>query len=143
MRGRLGCAAVVAYPIVEISLAVIVAQRIGWWWVLVFVVVCIAVGLGLVRYALEASGRSFGLAISELSSPDQHAEVLVLEGTVPEQRVPPAQTLLIVPAGLLIAVPGFMTTLIGLIMWTPPVRKAIAERIGRAARGWGPPGQGA
>lgn len=143
MRGRLGCAAVVAYPIVEISLAVIVAQRIGWWWVLVFVVVCIAVGLGLVRYALEASGRSFGLAMSELSSPDQHAEVLVLEGAVPEQRVPPAQTLLIVPAGLLIAVPGFMTTLIGLIMWTPPVRKAIAERIGRAARGWGPPGQGA
>lgn len=143
MRGRLGCAAVVAYPIVEIAVAVIVAQWIGWWWVLVFVAVCIAIGLGLVRYALEASGRSFGLAMSELRAPEQQAEALVLEGAVPEQRVPPAQTLLIVPAGLLIAVPGFMTTLIGLILWTPPAREAIAERIGRAARGWRPPDQGA
>jgi UPF0716 protein FxsA len=132
-RGRVGCLVVIAYPIVEIAIAVALAQVIGWWWVLVFVVACIVLGLGLVRYALGATGRSFGVAIATLQGPGEQG-LLAIEGTGRASATPPAQTLLIVPAGLLIAVPGLLTTGMGLVLWLPPVRARIAARIERAAR---------
>jgi len=147
VRGRVGCLLVVAYPIVEVAIAILVAQVIGWWWLLVIVVACIALGLGLVRYALSASGRSFGVAVSTLRAPGQ-TEVIAIEGPTRESTAPPAQTLLIVPAGMLIAIPGLLTTAAGLVLWLPPIRARIASRIERAARkirppdGMPPPGWG-
>lgn len=138
MIRRWGCVLLVAYPIVEIVIAVLVAQVIGWWWLLVVVVGCIVLGLGLVRYALGATGRSFGVAIATLQGPGEQAFVAI-EGPDRASAAPPAQTLLIVPAGLLIAIPGLLTTVIGLVLWLPPVRAGIAARIERAARRLGPP----
>lgn len=139
MSGRIrwGCLLVIAYPIVEFVIAVLIAQVIGWWWLLVIVVICVVLGLGLVRYALGATGRSLGLAITALQSPGQSA--LAIDGPTRASAAPPAQTLLIVPAGLLIAVPGLLTTAVGLILWLPPVRERIAARIERTARRLGPP----
>ena len=105
MIRRWGCILLVAYPIVEIVIAVLVAQVIGWWWLLVAVVACIVLGLGLVRYALSATGRSFGVAIATLQGPGETG-VVAIEGRDRVSAAPPAQTLLIVPAGLLIAIPG-------------------------------------
>jgi UPF0716 protein FxsA len=99
---------------------------------------CIVLGLGLVRYALGATGRSFGVAMATLQGPGEQ-EVIAIEGTSRSTPAPPAQTLLIVPAGLLIAIPGLITTLAGLVLWLPPVRSRIAARIERAARRLGPP----
>jgi UPF0716 family protein affecting phage T7 exclusion len=65
--------------------------------------------------------------------------MVAIEGGSPGAMTPPAQTLLIVPAGLLIAVPGILTTIAGLILWLPPVRTRIAARIAKAARRLGPP----
>lgn len=138
VRGRVGCLLVIAYPIVEIAIAILVAQVIGWWWLLVIVVACIVLGLGLVRYALSASGRSFGVAVATLRTPGQ-TEVVAIEGPRRDATAPPAQTLLIVPAGLLIAIPGLLTTAAGLVLWLPPVRARIAARIERAARRLRPP----
>lgn len=138
IRGRVGCALVIAYPIVEVAIAVLVARVIGWWWLLVVVAGCVVLGLGLVRFALSATGRSFGVAMTALRGPDG-SEVLSIEGRTRETPAPPAQTLLIVPAGLLIAIPGLLTTAAGLVLWMPPVRRAIATRIERAARRLGPP----
>jgi UPF0716 protein FxsA len=139
MTRRLGCVLLIAYPIVEITIAVLVAQVIGWWWLLVIVVMCIALGLGLVRYALGATGRSFGVAIASLQGPGEQT-VLAIEGAGRAGTpTPPAQTLLIVPAGLLIAIPGLITTAIGLILWLPFVRSRIAARLERAARRLSPP----
>ena len=141
MKGRIGCLIVLVYPLVEVALAVVIAQWIGWWWLLVYAVICIVLGLGLVRYALGATGRSFGLAISTLREPSTDVTVVAIEGREPTTPVaPPAQTLLIVPAGLLIAVPGVLTTAAGLLLWLPPVRARIATRIERAARRLEPPG---
>ena len=138
-RGRWGCLAVLSYPIVEVALAVLVASYIGWWWVFVLVVGFIVLGLGLVRYALGATGRSFGVAMSSLRGPSGE-QVLMIEGGEPVRPpAPPAQTLLIVPAGILIAIPGFLTTAIGLVLWLPPVRARIAARLERAARGFTAP----
>lgn len=140
MKGRIGCLIVLAYPLVEVALAVVIAQWIGWWWLLVYAVICIVLGLGLVRYALGATGRSFGLAISTLREPSRDATVVAIEGREPTTpAAPPAQTLLIVPAGLLIAAPGVLTTVAGLLLWLPPVRSRIAARIERAARRMEPP----
>ena len=138
MIRRWGCVLLVAYPIVEIVIAVLVAQVIGWWWLLVVVVACIVLGLGLVRYALGATGRSFGVAIATLQGPGEQG-LVAIEGPERASTAPPAQTLLIVPAGLLIAIPGLVTTVIGLVLWLPPVRARIAARIARAARRLGPP----
>ena len=138
MIRRWGCVLLVAYPIVEIAIAVVVAQVIGWWWLLVAVVVCIVLGLGLVRYALGATGRSFGVAIATLQGPGEQG-LLAIAGPERANAAPPAQTLLIVPAGLLIAIPGLITTAIGLVLWLPTVRARIAARIARAARRLGPP----
>jgi UPF0716 protein FxsA len=138
MIRRLGCVLLIAYPIVEIAVAVVIAQVIGWWWLFVLVVACIVLGLGLVRYALSATGRSFGVAIASLQGPGDQGMVAI-EGSSPGAIAPPAQTLLIVPAGLLIALPGILTTIAGLILWLPPVRTRIAARIERAARRLGPP----
>jgi UPF0716 protein FxsA len=132
-RGRVGCLLAIAYPIVEITIGVFVAQWVGWWWLLVFVVACVVLGLGLVRYALGATGRSFGVAMSSLSATDEVGNVSI-EGESPMRRVPPAQTLLIVPAGLLVAIPGLVTTLCGLVLWLPPVRRVLAARIEAAVR---------
>ena len=138
MIRRWGCVLLVAYPIVELVIAVLVAQVIGWWWLLVAVVACIVLGLGLVRYALGATGRSFGVAIATLQGPGEQS-LVAIEGPERASTAPPAQTLLIVPAGLLIAIPGLVTTVIGLVLWLPPVRARIAARIERAARRLGPP----
>ena len=80
MIRRWGCVLLVAYPIVEIVIAVLVAQVIGWWWLLVAVVTCIVLGLGLVRYALGATGRSFGVAIATLQGPGETG-LVAIEGT--------------------------------------------------------------
>ncbi|MFZ9987543.1 MAG: FxsA family protein [Candidatus Nanopelagicales bacterium] len=141
MTARVGCLIAIAYPIVEIALAVAIAHWIGWWWLLVFVVVCIVLGLGLVRYALGATGRSFTIAIAALRTPGTESNSLAIAGPLegPTKSgdghlAPPAQTLLIVPAGLLIALPGVITTAGGLILWTPAVRRRIARRIEAATR---------
>lgn len=138
MMRRWGCVLLLAYPIVEVAIAVVVANYIGWWWLLVIVVAFIVLGLGLVRYALGATGRSFGVAIASLQGPGESG-VIAIEGTSRSIPAPPAQTLLIVPAGLLIAIPGLLTTAAGLVLWLPPVRGRIAERLERAARRIGPP----
>ena len=138
MIRRWGCVLLVAYPIVEIVIAVLVAQVIGWWWLFVAVVACIILGLGLVRYALGATGRSFGVAIATLQGPGEQS-IVAIEGPDRASNAPPAQTLLIVPAGLLIAIPGLVTTVIGLVLWLPTVRARLAARIARAARRLGPP----
>jgi UPF0716 protein FxsA len=135
---RWGCLLLIAYPIVEIAVAVLLAQVIGWWWVLVIVVACIVLGLGLVRYALSATGRSLGVAITSLQGPGEQG-VLAIEGAGGRAPAPPARTLLIVPAGLLIAIPGILTTAAGMILWLPPMRKRLAARLERAARRYGPP----
>lgn len=140
LRARWGCLAVLAYPLVEIGLAVLVASVIGWWWVFMAFVVFLALGLGIVRYALSATGQAWSAAMNTLRSPT--GEVLEITATGESRQLnaaPPARTSLLVPAGFLIAVPGFLTTAIGLVLLLPPVRGRIAGRIERAMRrGMGP-----
>jgi len=139
-RVRWGCVAVLAYPLVEIALAVLVASIIGWWWVFMALVVFLALGLGIVRYALSATGQAWSAAMTALRTPTgERLEITATGESSPVAPAVPATTSLLVPAGLLIAVPGFLTTAIGLVLLLPPVRGRIAARIERAMRrGMGP-----
>ena len=91
--------------------------------------------------------RRLAARLTTLRTPGQ-TEVVAIEGPRRDGTAPPAQTLLIVPAGLLIAIPGLLTTATGLVLWLPPIRARIAARIERAARrirppdGMPPPGWG-
>lgn len=151
-RGRLGCLVLIAYPFVELTIAIAIASVLGWWWVLVFITGCLALGLGLVRYALGATGQSLRSSLAPLR--DERREDTGLPPAITSSAQPdiaahnaaniaaPAQTLLIVPAGLLIAVPGFVTGLVGAVLWLPPVRKRTARRWADAARRVMPPRPG-
>ena len=147
LRLRWGCVALIAYPLVEIALAVAVASVIGWWWVFVFFFACLVAGLATTRYALAATGQAWTAAMSSLRTPS--GDALEITATAqespgrdsptgaaqpPRRAAPPAQASLLVPAGLLIAVPGFVTTLLGLVLALPPVRARIAQRMERAMR---------
>ncbi|MFM8529372.1 MAG: FxsA family protein [Ilumatobacteraceae bacterium] len=135
LRLRWGCVALIAYPLVEIALAVAVASVIGWWWVFVFFFACLVAGLATARYALAATGQAWTAAMSSLRTPSGDAlEITATAQESPGRAAPPAQASLLVPAGLLIAVPGFVTTLLGLMLALPPVRARIAQRMERAMR---------
>jgi UPF0716 family protein affecting phage T7 exclusion len=41
---------------------------------------------------------------------------------------PPAQTMLLIPAGLAMAVPGFLSDAVGAVLLLPVVRRRIAAR---------------
>lgn len=135
MRARWGCVALIAYPLVEIAVAVLIASYIGWWWVFAALILSLAFGLGIVRWSLAATGQAWSAAISTLRTPSGEAmQITAGAQPVPTRRTPPAQTSLLVPAGLLIAIPGFCTTIAGLVLLLPPVRARIAARMQRAIR---------
>lgn len=141
LRARWGCIAILAYPLVEIAVAVVIASFIGWWWVFGLLILSLALGLGIVRWSLAATGQAWSAAMSALRTPS--GEMLQISATTQAQQpraAPPAQTSLLVPAGLLIAVPGFCTTAAGLVLLLPPVRARIAARMERAMRRTRPPG---
>lgn len=131
--GRIVLAALVAYPFLELVVMIAVASVIGWWWVLVALVVGAVLGSVIMRYAIAATGRSWTSAMSAL----REAEATpALEGPGGQAVVPPpAQTLLLVPAGALIAVPGFLTDMAGAILLLPVVRRSVAQRLERRLRG--------
>ena len=135
LRLRWGCVALLAYPLVEIAVAVLVASAIGWWWVFAVFILCIGLGLGVVRYALTATGQAWSAAMTTLRTP--MGEQLQITAAADEPARPsaaPARTSLLVPAGLLIAVPGFLTTAVGLVLLLPPLRARLAARIESAMR---------
>lgn len=135
LRARWGCVAILAYPLVEIAVVVVVASYIGWWWVFGLLIVSFAVGLGIVRWSLAATGQAWSAAISALRTRAAAAPQITAASSPAQPRVaPPAQTSLLVPAGLLIAVPGFCTTVAGLVLLLPPMRARIAARMERAMR---------
>ncbi len=128
------------YPLAELVVAVGVASIVGWWWVLVIFVVCIPVGIGIMRYGAAATGRSWSAAVATLR-PDGGAPALAIEGSSGPAASPvsAAQRSLLIPAGALIAVPGFLTDIAGLVLLLPPVRRRIARRVESAVRRSLPP----
>ena len=110
LRARL---LVFGYPLLEIATAYLVAQWIGWGWMLLLLVAGFPIGFAIMRNAGDA-------AMADVQRAAQAG------GTVSE--VDSGRHALTFLAGLLWLVPGFWTDLAGLLLLLPPVRRLLRSR---------------
>jgi UPF0716 protein FxsA len=112
--GGLIGAGLLVLPVLEIALAIQVGLRIGAGWTLLALLAGSAAGLFVLRHV----GLS---AVRRLATPPGAA------GSARSPR-PPAQTALVVLAGVLLLIPGFLTDVGGLVLLLPGVRRLLARR---------------
>lgn len=113
IQGRL---IVFGYPLAEVLAFWGVATVIGWGWAFVGLILGIPVGLALIRNA----GASAAGLMQANATPDPQ-EVAQTASSMTGQFV----------AGVLIAIPGYLTDLMGLALLLPGVRNAIGRRVMR------------
>ena len=104
---------VFGYPLAEILALWGVASLIGWGWALLGVLAGVPIGIALMRNA----GSSAAGLIQANARGDQ-AGAAALASSMTGQFV----------AGVLIAIPGYLTDLLGLALLVPGVRSAIGRR---------------
>ena len=105
-------AAVLTLPLLELALLITAGRVIG-----------VLPTLAL----LAAAALAGGLVLRRVGS----ARVGAVPGS-PARSAPPAGTALLVPAGLLLIVPGFLSDLVGFALLVPAVRRVLAARLGEA-----------
>jgi UPF0716 protein FxsA len=108
-----------AWPVIEITLFVLVGGQIGVLLTLAVLIAIGVVGMALVRFQgamavrdLMSTARSGGNASTELA----RAGVIAL-------------------AGLLLVIPGFFTDVVAVALLVPPVRRAVGARFARGFTG--------
>ena len=120
----------VVYPVVEWISASWLASVIGWGGVLLVVAVLVVVGFGVMRRAGFTAMRSL--------RPVSYEGTTVLPGATPEtltqvgRDVSDAGSLFV--AGFLIALPGLVTSAVGLLLLVTPVRRWARARVARSMR---------
>jgi UPF0716 protein FxsA len=112
-------------PLAEIALFIVIGGAIGVWPTLLWVVASGLAGVALMRRAGAGTIRSVSAAMDGLQDPARP----LAEGSVR------------IAAGLLIAMPGFLTDALGLLLLLPGVRAVLLRRMA-ARRGMGRPAGG-
>jgi len=112
---------VFGYPLAEILVLWAVASVIGWGWALLGIVAGIPIGFALMR---NAGASAQALMQASAQGDDQRARVLASSMT--GQFV----------AGALIALPGYLTDVLGLVLLLPGVRNAIGRKAMRRTSPW-------
>lgn len=118
MGAAIALVVLVVYPITEIAVATWLAGEVGWGWTLALLAAGLAVGILIMRSAGASALRVLTTASRTGALPG---------GEVGDH----ALTFL---GGLLIAVPGFVTDVLGLLLVLPPTRLLIRRIAGRALR---------
>ncbi len=107
--------AILALPFVEIAVFIRVGEWIGIWPTIGLTILSSIVGLQLMRY--------------------QGLVTLARAREATRRNEPPLEELLdglcILLAGLLLMIPGFVTDVLGLLLFLPPVRRIVRERLWR------------
>jgi UPF0716 protein FxsA len=98
------------YPLLEIATAYLVAMWIGWGWMLLLVLIGFPVGFAIMRRAGDAAMRDLQASVDAGPEPDSGRHALTFVG------------------GLLIAIPGFWTDLLGLLLVLPPTQRLFRQR---------------
>jgi UPF0716 protein FxsA len=104
--------ALAVYLAVEITVLVLVGQAIGFWGLLAVLVLSAVVG----AWAIGREGRRSMSALVEAARRGRPAETEVADG------------MYVALAGVLLVVPGLLSTLAALVLLVPPVRRALARR---------------
>ncbi len=102
-----GFALILAWPMLEIGLFVVVGGWIGLWATLAWVIVSGMLGIGLIR----------GLGMGALREVRGGGGIAALQ--------PMAQSALIMLSGILLILPGFFTDFLGLLLLIPWVRRGV------------------
>ena len=103
--------------VAEFALFVVVAQAIGGGWALLLLVAVSVAGAALLRHEGVRGWRGFQAAAAE--------------GRPPGEQV--SNSLVGLFGALLLAVPGFLTAVLGLLLLVPPVRALARRGVERAA----------
>lgn len=105
-------------PFVEIALFIQVGHWIGLWPTLALVILSGVVGLSVMRRQgqsaladLQKAGRDFG----DPTRPIAHGALILL-------------------AGFLLLIPGFLTDVLGLLLLIPPLRTGLLSLVGRGVQ---------
>lgn len=109
--------ALAVYLAVEITVLVLVGQTIGFWGLLGVLVLSAVVG----AWAIKREGRRSMTALVEAARRGRAAEAEVADG------------MYVALAGVLLVVPGLLSTLAALVLLVPPVRRALARRAAERA----------
>jgi UPF0716 protein FxsA len=107
------------YPLAEVLVLWAVASLIGWGWALLGILAGIPIGFALMR---NAGASAAGLMQANAAGDQQRA--MTMASSMTGQFI----------AGALIAVPGYLTDLLGLMLLLPGVRNAIGRRAMRRYR---------
>jgi UPF0716 protein FxsA len=120
----------VVYPVLEWITASWLAGFIGWGGVVLVVLVLILVGVGVMRRAGFAAARSLRPVSYDGATviPATSTEAMTQVG----RDVGDAGALFV--AGFLIALPGLVTSAVGLVLLVPPVRRWARGRFARSVR---------
>jgi len=110
-RGRL---LLFGYPLLEVATAYVIAELIGWGWMLLLVIAGIPIGFAVMRNAGDAAMRDLAAASGTGVAPDSSRHALTFVG------------------GVLIAIPGFWSDLVGVLLAIPLTQRLFRSR----ARTW-------
>lgn len=105
----------VILPIVEIFVFVQVGSIIGAWWVVALVIAAALAGGWLIRRQGQRAVLNLQASLNAMRDPAR----------------PMAHSAIIMLAGLLLIVPGFVTDAAALLLLIPPVRDLILRGLGR------------
>jgi UPF0716 protein FxsA len=114
-----GFIGLLALPVAEIAVFVLVALVIGWLWALILFVGTSLLGM----MVLKRSGRA-DLVRFRSSLAGQGATAMALDGF----------RLAAIIGGILLVIPGFITDVAGALLLLPPVRRWASATIGRVLR---------
>lgn len=105
--------AALVLPLIEIALFVVIGGQIGVWTTLALVLGSAVAGAFILRFqGLVAIGET-QRALREMRDPSE----------------PVANGAMLMMAGVLLMIPGFLTDAVALVLLLPPVRQAIYRRI--------------
>lgn len=107
--------ALIALPLVEIGVFIFVGSRIGIGWTLLLVILGVVLGAALLKRQ----------TLRTLTEARREAAM----GRVPERQI--VHGALIALAGILLILPGFVTDAFGLLLFLPPVRDLLWNRLRR------------
>lgn len=138
--GALGPLLFIGLPVLEVILIFWVASLIGWLWTFVILLAGFGFGLAMIRLAGTNAYRALIDPVQRAQAfqqvdPEtgQASTVHPGHGITPEDQEKAARELrdsaLLFVGGSLIAVPGFVTDLIGLVFVFPPTRHVIAAQM--------------
>lgn len=125
MRPIIALSVLLAWPLAEIAGFVVVGRALGLWWTLGLVIITGLLG----AFMMRQQGLHLLRKLSEESQQGQIPASSVIDGAM------------IVVAGILLLLPGFVTDIIGIALFIPFVRRLLWSVIGRRVVVVGPRGK--